>query len=114
MIKTLALTLPGFKDKPSFDLKPQDVPNLNTNFKDLGSVLSAGFEVVIYIAGFLLLIYLLWGGFQYLMSGSNKEVVAKARARITYAFIGFIVVIISFAIMQYLKSVLSPVDVEIK
>lgn len=82
------------------------------DFQTLGDVLSAGFELAIYLAGFLMLMWMFWGVFEYIFAGGAKEKLAKARARITYAIIGFIIVIMAFAIGQYVKDFSRPTTIE--
>ncbi len=53
----------------------------------------------LYIVGAIALIMLIYGGFQYIISGGNEEAVEKAKKIITYAVIGLIVVIISWVIV---------------
>lgn len=55
-------------------------------------------RLVITIAALLTLGYLLWGGFDWITSGGDKDKVAKAQQKITYALIGIVFVIISFSI----------------
>ncbi len=58
------------------------------------------------IAAALVIIYFLWGAFNYLKSGGNKEEVAAAQQMITHAIIGFIILIFAFLILQFLLSAL--------
>lgn len=56
---------------------------------------------LIYIfASIVFTFMLLWGALQWTMSGGDKEAVAAARRRITYAFIGIILFAIAFAIIK--------------
>lgn len=96
------LTLPG---------NGNTVINNPTKFQDLGSVLSGGYEIVIYVAGFLMLIWMFWGVFEYIFAGGDKTKLGKARARITYAIIGFVLVIMAFMISQYVKDFAQPMEI---
>ncbi|OGE14635.1 hypothetical protein A3F00_00475 [Candidatus Daviesbacteria bacterium RIFCSPHIGHO2_12_FULL_37_11] len=56
---------------------------------------------LIYIfAGIFFVFMILWGAFQWLTSGGEKEAVAAARGRITNAVIGIILFAVAFAIIQ--------------
>ena len=56
---------------------------------------------LIYIfAGVIFIFMILWGAFQWLTSGGEKEAVAAARGRITNAIIGIILFAVAFAIIQ--------------
>ncbi len=55
----------------------------------LGGLITAGIKWVAYIGGVLLLIYLVWGGAEWIMSGGDKAKVESGRTRITQSIIGF-------------------------
>lgn len=67
---------------------------------EFGSVIKGGIQIAIMIAGLLCLIYLIWGGIEWLTSGGAKEGVAAAKARMTAAFIGMIIILAAWAIIQ--------------
>lgn len=54
------------------------------------------------IAALGVTIYLIIGGLQFLLSGGNKDNIAKARERITHAIIGFMLLILTFIVLQFL------------
>jgi len=56
--------------------------------------------LMLIIAVILSLIFIIIGGLQWIQSGGDKQKVAKARARITYAIIGLIVAFVSFFIIN--------------
>lgn len=66
--------------------------------KDFGLVITGGIRIAIMIAILLCLLYLIWGGIEWLTSGGAKEGVAAAKARMTNAFIGLMVVLAAYAI----------------
>ncbi|MBI2596396.1 hypothetical protein HYW46_06745 [Candidatus Daviesbacteria bacterium] len=96
----LALTIDNKTISPPTSFKPE--------FTDLGSVITASLNLIFYISGMLLFIWLAWGIMQYIFAGGNKEALAKARTRIIYALVGFIIVVLSFTLSEYIKAVLSP------
>ncbi|QQS39083.1 hypothetical protein IPM62_00480 [Candidatus Woesebacteria bacterium] len=51
-------------------------------------------------AGILLLLYLLFGGFQLMTSAGNPKAVEAGKAKITYAFLGFFIVFVSYWIVK--------------
>lgn len=81
---------------------------VDPRFTDLGSLVSGLLSIFFYIAGFVLISWLSWGVFQYILAGGNKEALTKARARITYALVGFLILILSFAISEYTQGILKP------
>lgn len=97
----LALTIPGFQPIPT----PE---GLKTEFKDLASIISPLLNVVFYIATFLAFYYLMWGTFQYILAAGKKEDLAKARARISWALIGLIIVFAAFLIAKFASEIFPP------
>lgn len=64
--------------------------------KIIGDVL----PVVLGIAGFLTVIFIVVSGIQFITSSGNPEAAAGARSRLIYALVGFIIIVLSFAILQ--------------
>lgn len=54
------------------------------------------------IATVAVVIYLIIGAVTYLVSGGNKESVAKAQGMMTHAIIGFVLLMVVFLIMQFI------------
>lgn len=102
----LALNIPGFDD--SLNLQSRDI---SKDFKllqvdSLNKLISTALNVVFFAAALLMLYNLILGAFRYLSAGDNKDNVAKARQRITWALFGFVFIIAAFSVSQYVKSVL--------
>ena len=81
-----------------------------------GDILSQGIQVAYYIAAFLVLFWFSWGAFQYIFAGGNKEGLQKAKSRMTWAIVGFIILILAFALSQFAEGIfpqnnLSPVTI---
>ncbi|MGA3291642.1 MAG: hypothetical protein ABSC49_00675 [Candidatus Microgenomates bacterium] len=57
-------------------------------------------------AGIALLIYLILGGFQMMLSRGDPKAMQGAQAKITNALIGFVIIIIAFFIVQLLGQLL--------
>lgn len=88
--------------------------NLPITEPTLGGVLSGLFNVALLIAGFLMFIWIIWGVYQYIFAGGNKDGLAKARSRIIWAIVGFIILLLAFAISQFFQEVINPADPPIK
>ncbi len=87
----------------------QSVPRTGAlNFTSLGDFIFGLLNIVFSIAVFLAFFWLVWGAFQYITSGGNKERLAAARARITWAIVGLLLVAVSFLVAQFLAQVLPP------
>ncbi|MBI2338244.1 hypothetical protein HYU95_03620 [Candidatus Daviesbacteria bacterium] len=74
------------------------------DFTSFGGVVSKLVPAAFSIAAAAVVLYFLWGAFNYLKSGGNKEEVAGARQIITHSIIGFIILIFAFLILQFLLS----------
>jgi len=58
------------------------------------------------IAGILLLLYLLFGGFGLMLSRGDPKAVQGAKSKITNALIGFVIVFVAYWIVQLIASLL--------
>ncbi len=106
MNKLAQLTIPGYRIDPFPNLKP------GLAGSNLGSIISSLLELVFMITGILMFIWALVGIFQYITAGGNKEGLAKARARLTWAIIGFIFVVAAFSISLYVQQLIQPKTVQ--
>lgn len=88
---------PGYTPKPAFDPRGAD----------LGSVITAFGEVAIYVGGFLMFFWAAWGVYDYIRAEGNKEALAKARKRIQWAIVGFIILLIAFFIGDVVEQLLT-------
>lgn len=54
------------------------------------------------IAALAVTVYFIIGGLRFLLSGGDKDSIAKARGMITHAVIGFILLMLTFIILQFI------------
>ena len=101
----LALTLPGGQTISA----PSQVPTggLNTVAKVIGNALT----ILLIVAVILTLIYLILGGMTWIRSGGDKQKIAQARSRITYAIIGLIIMALSLIIVNVFTNALGVKDI---
>lgn len=71
----------------------------------VGNLLSDILPVVLGLAGFITVIIIVIAGIQFITSGGNPEAAAAAKNRLTFAIVGFIVIILAFAILQIVNSI---------
>jgi hypothetical protein len=64
----------------------------------LAKLFEIGIRLFIIIAGIFLIIYLLWGAYDWIVSGGEKEKIAKAQAKITNAVIGMFLIFVMLAV----------------
>lgn len=81
----------------------QDTINVTApsqGFKNLGNAITNALTIAFGIAVLLVLVYLVWGAFDWITSGGDKDAVAKARNKIINALIGLAVLAIAFALAK--------------
>lgn len=98
----IALTLPGGNEIP----QPKELTD--KGFTNLASFISSILNIIFYIAVFLAFYFLVWGAFAYLMAQGKKEDLAKARARISWAMVGLLVVFAAFLIAKFGSEIFKP------
>lgn len=70
----------------------------------LGTGITRFVTPVFSIAGVGIIMFFIYAGFRYLTSGGDKESVAKARGMIVSAIGGFVVLLLTFLMLQFLLS----------
>lgn len=78
----------------------------NYKIDDVSTIIGSGIQIALILAGLLTLVFLIWGGVQWILSGGDKAEYEKARGKITAALIGLIIVAASWAIMTLIGKVL--------
>jgi len=74
---------------------------------NLGSIISELTQnYILTIAGIILLLYLIYGGFQFLTSGGDPKKAQEAQSKITQAIIGFVIIFAAYWIVQIVANVL--------
>lgn len=89
-------------------IRDSGLPGFKFENAKLGTVLTDLFSIVITLAFFLAFFWLVWGAFQYMSAGGNKEGLAKARARITWAIVGLILITAAFFVAQFAQQIILP------
>lgn len=74
---------------------------------NIGPLVSNILRYVFGIVGFLLLIYLVLGGLQLMVSRGDPKAISTAQAKITSALIGFVIVLFSVGIVVILGKLLN-------
>lgn len=86
---------------------PKELQPLIDSSSQGGAGLSKFFTSVVFlmyeIALLAATLYLVWGAVEWIISGGDKEKVAEARKRITYAITGLILLGIVFAVLSVFK-----------
>ncbi len=108
MTTLIALNIPG-----STESVP-DPYNVLSRFNNIGNFLGGTpsnyglYDIILWISIVLMFTWMVWGVFQYLFAGGNKENLAKARSRITWAIVGFMIIVMAYTIQKYVKEFFTP------
>lgn len=86
------------------------------NNTDVGTGLSnlivTGIRLAFVVGGIALLVYLLWGGLDWILAGGEKENLEKARSKIANAVIGIFVMVIALAVFSVITgNILGIIDI---
>ncbi len=68
--------------------------------QNLGEVLSRFLLYFFPFAGLTMLLYLLYGGYQYMLSKGDPKAAEAAKSKITHAIMGFGIIFVSYWIVQ--------------
>lgn len=95
-------------NKFAFSLPGGETINYPDNFKfgansSIGDIISQLLPYIFVIAGLMLFIFLIIGGFGLLTSGGNPDKMKAAQGKITSAIIGFVIIFISYWLMRILE-----------
>jgi hypothetical protein len=93
--KLLAVGGTGYNVQP-----PTEIPT--GGLEKLVESIGKGISFLLFIAFTLSLIFLIWGGIEWIMSGGDKTKLQGAQHRITYAIIGLIISLLSFTIINFI------------
>ena len=69
-------------------------------FTNIASLVNNAMPILFPIAGILVLIYLIWGGFEYMTAMGDPKKAQSGRTRITQAVIGFFIIFTAYWITQ--------------
>lgn len=72
----------------------------------INQLITNAITIIFIIAAVLVLIMLIWGGIEWVLSGGDKEKVANARKRIISALIGMAIIALAFFIVTIVGQIL--------
>jgi hypothetical protein len=70
----------------------------------VGEVITRIIKILLILAGVVAVLFLMIGGYQYIMSRGNPEMAKQGRSTMTSAIIGFIAVLLSYAIVNIITN----------
>jgi ABC-type multidrug transport system fused ATPase/permease subunit len=104
--KTIFLCLLGFMMIPLFaSAAGGELANPATNFffslpdNSFKGILLFVIKQVLSVAGLIAVAFVIWGGYQYVMSGGNDEMAEKGKKTLINAIIGVAIIVLSWMII---------------
>lgn len=88
---------------PPPTLPKSEIENKNPSFTAAGlptKIVSEAYNVILPLAGFLTVIFIVISGIQFVTSSGNPEAAAAAKNRLIFALVGFAIIVLAFAILQ--------------
>lgn len=76
------------------------------NTTNIGNLIVAVLQILLLIGGSVSVIFLVVGGYQYVVSRGNEEAMEKAKKTISSSIIGLIVIVMSFVIIRIIAAIL--------
>lgn len=76
------------------------IDNPTKGFSTIGNFVTNVFTLAMAVAILMVLVMLIWGAFEWITSGGDKDSVSKARNRIINALIGLAVLAVAFALAR--------------
>lgn len=73
----------------------------------IGQLISNALTIVFIVAALLVLVYLIWGAFQWITSGGDKEGIGKARDKIIQSLVGLVILALAFLIVRVVGQIVN-------
>lgn len=87
-------------------LNPLKILNGDTSLNTPGAIISKAMNTFIFpIAGIILFLMLVFGGFQMLLGATNSNAIEEGKKRVTTAAVGFIILFASYWIIQLVEMI---------
>lgn len=100
----LSLLVPKAFAQTTFDIKPTGI--IKAGDKTIPQIVTFIVAIVSAVAILATLVYLVWGAIKWITSGGDKTKVEAARGQIVAAIIGFVIVVLSFIILNVVATLL--------
>lgn len=84
------------------NIKPEGISKDLFSSEKLSFLLSKALAYTFIIAGFLSILYIIYGGIKLIVSGGDKSKIETAHKTIKYAIIGLLITILSFTIISFI------------
>lgn len=84
---------------------PSQISSLGSGQQGINNLLSNIIGLFFAAGAIAFILMFVWGAVQMILSGGDKEAITKARAKITWAIIGVVLMSLSYFIFQLLQDI---------
>jgi hypothetical protein len=98
---------PGQSGTPPNCELANPAPGQLVSESNFGSLLIKIIKILLTFAGGIAVVFLMIGGFQYVMSRGNEEAMEKAKKGLTAAVIGLVLIVMAYAIVTMINTLLT-------
>lgn len=103
-VLTLLLLLPSISLAIALNLEYPEIAGFDLNVdQDLNQIVAWFYYFIVSIGGLATFVMLVWGGFVWLTSAGSPAGIADAKDRIQSAFLGLIIILASYLILQVIN-----------
>ncbi len=99
----LALNLPQFGNVPNTGVHIE--PGYGVQSPTLTGLIGGFLNLAFAVALIIVFIYFAWGAFEYIVAEGQKEALGKARERIRWALVGFMLLVLAFLVGNWAPSI---------
>lgn len=86
-------------------IPPPPVSAIGSGAAGISQFLSRIIELIYIVAGIIFVFMVILSAIQWIISGGDKEAVSKARARLTYAIIGIVLLALAFVFIKLIGQI---------
>ncbi len=87
----------------SINVGGQSIEGPLKGINTVGDLVNTLMNFLVPLAGIIFLLVLIWGGYDFMMSGGNPEKLKSAQAKITTGVIGFILLVLAYLIVRIIS-----------
>ncbi|MCX7881107.1 MAG: pilin [Patescibacteria group bacterium] len=78
---------------------------LDSSINTLGDLINRLMQFIIPLAGIILFLVIIWGGYDFLMSGGNQDKIKSGKSKITAGLVGFILLSLAYFITKIIAKI---------
>ena len=79
--------------------------------RGVSGLIAAAINIILAIAGAISVLFIIIGGFQYILSGANEDLAKRGKTTLKNAIIGLIIIVLSYTVISVVYNTLTNVRV---